>query len=109
MLTRKTRMASLVAIAAAVMLALSTNVANAAQASGTRWCTQKQVGVAYAYVSGSGSFLPPGNSQWRGFTLRPGVGQVIERSANVVGGGNWIIKSSRDLQNSGAYCMNGLP
>lgn len=109
MLTKKSRMTSLVAIAATVMLVFSTNAASAATASGRKLCTQNQTGVVYAHVAGSGKMLPPGNSTWKHFSA-PSRGALRTHFADVPRGGNWKVSTfGGALSNAGAYCETGRP
>lgn len=108
MLTKKSRMTSLVAIAATVMLVFSTNVANAAHRSGTVSCTTRAVGTVDTFVHGSGYVRAPGNN-WRhdvAFHSPQGFAK-ISASKRGQGGGFWLVYASKVVGNTSAYCITG--
>lgn len=107
MLTKKSRMTSLVAIAATVMLALSTNVANAASMSGYRACTNNQVGYINAYVAGSGNVRAPGDgwSNPRYFYSPKPI--WVDRNQRGQRGGSWGVFASVGIHGVYTSCLNG--
>ena len=108
MLTRKSRMASLVAIAATVMLVFSTNAANAAHQSGYKPCRPSHVGNLEAFVHGTGYLQAPGDSvgNRRYFDARSGS-VWLNKNAVRNGGGSWSAYASWTLFAPEAVCLRG--
>ncbi|WP_217701567.1 hypothetical protein [Schaalia sp. Marseille-Q2122] len=108
MLTKKSRMTSLVAIAATVMLVFSTNAANAAHQSGHRTCRVNQVGEISAFVYGTGHLEAPGDN-WRSrrYFDASRKARYEYKNAWSQGGGHWLAYASRHVSAVTTGCING--
>lgn len=108
MLTKKSRMTSLVAIAATVMLVFSTNAANAVSWSGYKSCTTNQVGAIEAKVMGSGNVRAPGAS-WKHavYFYYPGYFDWAEGNQRGQRGGSWSVYASSAIGGVNTFCING--
>lgn len=111
MLTKKSRMTSLVAIAATVMLVFSTNAANAeggAYLSGVRSCRVNQVGEISAFVKGKGHLEAPGdNSRSRLYFNAPFPGHYVYKNAWSQGGGRWLAQARWYVSSVTTGCIDG--
>lgn len=108
MLTKRSRMTSLVAIAATVMLVLSTNVANASIREGYKWCLARQVGGIDALVWGSGYLRAPG-AMWQHveYFSYQGYYGWADAGQRGRGGGPWTAEASVGIRRVKPHCING--